>query len=328
MKNLLKNQLQIGLVLAACMAMTATATASELRPLLSRVQMMAHEYHSEAQWAAVFTELATVREAAARERRWTDLIDAVHLEASVRGLMRGEWETALDLLENTRARFQDQPVQNLRRIYVLMAELHARQGNEQAITDLMQAFRASPHYDPVQYPWRGGTGPDDPLMVTRPRATGRDSITLSTMERHRVAAQFAPGRPMLDIAGQNEHGQPARLSDYRGQVLLVDFWVPHFAAWQRNLPALQQTRQRYRPLGFEVIGVPLLPDIQRARSQARTLGADWPHWHVPRRTVSELGIFGDARNFLVDQQGVIRARDVRGADLDAWLETLLPNDFR
>jgi len=322
MKSLIKHQLQIGLVLAGCMA--TTATASELRPLLSRVQMMAHEYHSEAQWAAVFTELATVREAAARERRWTDLIDAVHLEASVRGLMRGEWETALDLLENTRARFQDQPVQNLRRIYVLMAELHARQGNEQAITDLMQAFRTSPHYDPVQYPWRGGTGPDDPLVVTRPSATGRDSITLSTMERHRVAAQFAPGRPMLDIAGQNERGQPVRLSDYRGQVVLVDFWVPHFVTWQRNLPALRQTRDRYRARGFTVIGVPLIPNIDHARTQARELGADWTQWRVDRRTLSQLGIFGDARNYLVDPQGTIRARDVRGGDLDAWLDVLLP----
>lgn len=303
--------------------MGAAAGPSDLRALLSRVQMMAHEYHSEAQWQQVYDELAAARAAAEQAGRWEDYIEALHLEASVRGLMRGEKAEALTLLENARTRFQDRPIRNVQRLYVLLAEIHARQGNEAAIAELMRQFRASPHYDPIAYPWRGGTGPGDPLQVTRPRATGRDSITLSTMERHRTAARFAPGRRLPSIAGRDAQGRTWNLDHFQGRVVLVDFWVPGFAVWQRQLPALRESYARYRPLGFEIIGIPLIPDVAQARRQAQAAGAQWPQWQVDRQVPAQLGIFGEARNFLVDAQGVIRARDVRGADLDAWLETLL-----
>jgi hypothetical protein len=301
----------------------ASALDAELQAVRSRVQAMSHGYYSEAQWTQAFEELAELRERAESRRQLETVIEIDILKAMVYSDMRRDPAAALALLEESLAQFRGQPVANVKQLYVQLAGLLARQGDERAIVSLIREFEESPHFDPVTYPFAGGSGPGDPLVVTRPRASGRDSITVSTMQRYRVDARYAPGRPFPDLEGVTPAGQRQRISDYQGRVVLVDFWFPEFTAWQRELPALQATLQRHHARGFVVIGVPLGRNPAQVEAMIRRAGLPWVQWHVSRADQTRLGVFGDARNFLLDANGMIVGRDLRGADLESAVQHLL-----
>ena len=300
------------------------ASSAERMHLTSRIQSMSHGYHSDAEWQDIFSRVAELRARAEREGNLEEVVELNVLEAMVQADMRGAPDKALALLKRTRERYYGQPVENLKRVYVETARIHARQGNERAISDLIEEFQKSPHFDPVTYPFTGGYGREVPLMVVRPRATGQDSITVTTMQRYRTQARFAPGRTMPEIAGvDHATGREVRLSDYRGNVVLVDFWFPGFVAWERDASNLAALHRTYRPGGFEIIGVPLGRDEQRVQQAIRRHGLAWPQIQVERHVPGQFGIFGDARNFLVDRNGVIVGRDLRGSDLAEALRVMM-----
>lgn len=314
--------LSVSVVLAQC-PVHASTLSSERLTLSSRVQAMSHGYHSEAEWQDVFERLAALRAQAERIGDHEEVVELTILEAMIQRDMRGDSAKAIELLDERRQAYHGQPVANLKRVYVEMARTHARTGNETAISRLIEEFRGSPHFDPVTYPFEGGRGPDVPLAVTRPHAAGDDSITVSTMERYRTEARYSPGRSMPEISGMDRAGRHVRLSDLRGSVVLVDFWIPGFTAWERDVANLVALHQKYRPAGFEILGIPLARDEHRIDAVVRQHGMAWPQIRVETRVSAQFGIFGDARNFLVDRNGMIVGRDLRGSDLADALRVML-----
>ena len=295
----------------------------EKQALLGRAHAMSHGYYAEAEWQEVFSGLHELRADAKRDGRPDRVIEIDRLEALIYSELRGDRDRALERLDATRRAYDQEAVATLKRVYTQMAELYAAKGDEQAIADLIRAFKESAHYDPVQYPYTGGSGPEDPLRVTRPRAVGADSMTVSTMERYRRRARYAPGRRMPEIEGTDQTGRTVRLSDFRGQLVLVDFWFPEFPAWRRDLPNLRNAYHRYQPRGFHVLGIPLGRRQERNRAFIREQNMTWPQLTVGREVAAQFGVFGDVTNFLVDANGIIVGRDLRGGNLDHAIEVML-----
>jgi thiol-disulfide isomerase/thioredoxin len=50
-------------------------------------------------------------------------------------------------------------------------------------------------------------------------------------------------------------GQPGGLSEYKGQVVLVNFWATWCGPCQQEMPLLDQMYKKYKPAGFTLIGV-------------------------------------------------------------------------
>src|SRR6201994_4428511 len=50
-------------------------------------------------------------------------------------------------------------------------------------------------------------------------------------------------------------GQPATLSQYQGQVVMVNFWATWCGPCQQEMPLLDQMYKKYKPAGFTLIGV-------------------------------------------------------------------------
>jgi peroxiredoxin len=50
-------------------------------------------------------------------------------------------------------------------------------------------------------------------------------------------------------------GQPAGLSQYKGQVVMVNFWATWCGPCQQEMPLLDQMYKKYKPAGFTLIGV-------------------------------------------------------------------------
>lgn len=305
----------LGLMLIFVTVTLGQLNESEKLALLGRIQVMGHGYHTSEEWAEVGNELTRLRTEAERAGQLDTVIEMNVIEAMMKSDQQRDVAGAIALLEQTKKTYFGRDVGNMKRVYVLLSELYARLGNELVIGQLIEEFKKSPYFDPDNYPYSGGQGRDVPLRVTRPRASGRDSVTVSTMERYRTLSRLAPGRMSPDVEGVNVQGQRVRLSDYRGRVVLVDFWLPESTLWSRDLPTLLTTYRHYKPAGFEIIGVYLGRDREAASQLIRDQGMSWEQWNVDRRTLGQLGIFGTALNFLVDRNGTIIARDLRGANL-------------
>lgn len=64
-----------------------------------------------------------------------------------------------------------------------------------------------------------------------------------------------PGKPAPDLVGVNQNGEPTKLSDLKGKVVLVDFWATWCGPCRASLPHIKELYEKYNSKGFEVFCV-------------------------------------------------------------------------
>lgn len=132
----------------------------------------------------------------------------------------------------------------------------------------------------------------------------------------------APDFALTDLAGRN-----ATLGDYRGKVLLLDFWATYCDSCRAELPALKALHQRFQPKGFELLAASM--DEAAPEAVAR-YAADFA---LPFRVVfaeAEVArayrVFGLPTKYLIDADGRIYRRyllETEPRTLERDIETLL-----
>lgn len=122
-------------------------------------------------------------------------------------------------------------------------------------------------------------------------------------------------------------GKKVSLKDFKGQYVLVDFWASWCVPCRRENPNIVKAYAKYHNKGFEVVAISL-DDKQAPWVKAiDTDSLPWKHLSDLKGWKSELalkyGINSIPSNFLVNKEGAIIAKDLRGKDLEAKLEELL-----
>ena len=69
------------------------------------------------------------------------------------------------------------------------------------------------------------------------------------MARLNLVGKLAP-----PIAGPDVDGRPVSLADYKGKVVLVDFWATWCPPCVASIPALNTLAQKYHDQGFVIVG--------------------------------------------------------------------------
>ena len=145
-------------------------------------------------------------------------------------------------------------------------------------------------------------------------AAGSPPLTAATPLQHFSA---------LDIAGQRWTA-----ADFRGRVVLIDFWATWCAPCLAELPRLKTLRAKHSRADFEVLGISL--DATSRQSLVSWLNRnriDWPQVHeragyaagVPRL----FGVDRLPRTVVIGRDGVIAAVDLRGERLAAAIDALV-----
>jgi len=129
---------------------------------------------------------------------------------------------------------------------------------------------------------------------------------------------------------QNDvNGNPVSLSSFRGKYVLIDFWASWCGPCRQENPNVVKAYNKFKTKNFTVLGVSL--DKAEAKdSWIAAIKADSLNW----TQVSDLNFWNNKvailyavqsipHNFLIDPNGKIIAKDLRGSDLDAKLTEIL-----
>jgi thiol-disulfide isomerase/thioredoxin len=142
-------------------------------------------------------------------------------------------------------------------------------------------------------------------------------------------SKLAVHSQMPDIALPNPEGDTLKLSDYRGDVVLVDFWASWCGPCRKANPHLVELYQKYNDHGFEIFGVSLDRNREAWLNGIEKDNLSWPqvsdlkYWNSS--VVKDFGISGIPFTVLVDEQGKILAKGLRGQALEDTLEKRFAN---
>ena len=113
-------------------------------------------------------------------------------------------------------------------------------------------------------------------------------------------------------------GRSVNLADYKGKVVLLDFWASWCVPCQTEIPRFMEWQQKYGTKGFQVVAVSMDDDEKAARRFVRRLKLNYP---VAMGTASLAesygGVLGLPANFIIDREGRIAAKYVGETDLKA-----------
>ncbi|HQQ60664.1 MAG: TlpA family protein disulfide reductase [Kiritimatiellae bacterium] len=296
---------------AGAFGQDAAAFDAKHNAVLSKLQSMGHGYYSEKEWAEIDQSVQELVSDAAARNDGDAIVKAAVIRAMVLSDMRRRHGEALEALAAARQKVAGMEGVDASKLFVKEAEVQAEAGNPAAVADVIAAYKASRYYDPKPYAWSGLTGPGDPLVMARPNATEGDSLPLTIMEKALVRAKSAPGVSFPEATLTDIRGRTFALSSLRGRVVLVDFFARGWKIWEESLPATTELWRRYSDAGLEIVSICLEPNA----TGLDALGLPWSVVAGAPDLTRALGIFGETTNYLLDSNGMVIARDLRGQDL-------------
>jgi peroxiredoxin len=135
----------------------------------------------------------------------------------------------------------------------------------------------------------------------------------------------AIGSVAPDFSQNDPEGNPVRLSDFRGKYLLLDFWASWCGPCRKENPNVVRVYDQYKDKNFEILGVSLdNPGAKQNWLNAISKdGLAWPQvsdlkgWQ--NAVAQQYSVQSIPQNFLLDPNGVIIAKNLRGNQLDEVL---------
>ena len=131
----------------------------------------------------------------------------------------------------------------------------------------------------------------------------------------------ASGNLAPDFVVTDLDGKKLSLSDYKGKVVLLDFWATWCSPCREEIPHFVDMQNKYGPQGFQVIGISMDDDAKPVREFYKQYKLNYPVAIGDDKLAEHFGgVLGLPVNFIIDRQGSIYAKRLGATDVSVFDE--------
>jgi peroxiredoxin len=143
------------------------------------------------------------------------------------------------------------------------------------------------------------------MQDSTPRFFKQTAMALVLMAGTAFAGDAGGPAPSFTLAALT--GQQAALSQYKGQVVMVNFWATWCGPCQQEMPLLDQMYRKYKPAGFTLIGVNVDKEAPAVKDLMARKPVSFPILLDPANQVSKAYHVDEMpSSVLIDRKGEIR----------------------
>ena len=134
-----------------------------------------------------------------------------------------------------------------------------------------------------------------------------------------------PGAPAPVFTLASRGGQNVSLEQYKGQVVMLNFWASWCGPCRQEMPLLESIYRKYNKMGFTMIGVNVEPDSNAANEWLKATPVSFPILYDRDSKVSKLyDVAGMPSTVIIDRSGKLRVlhRGYKPGDENEYLDSI------
>jgi peroxiredoxin len=122
-----------------------------------------------------------------------------------------------------------------------------------------------------------------------------------------LGATVDTNSPAPDFTLSAQSGKPVALTQFKGQVVMLNFWASWCGPCRQEMPLLDGIYKKYSKLGFTMLGINVEPDSKAANEWLRQTPVTFPILYDTDSKVSKLyGVSGMPSTVILDRKGTVR----------------------
>ncbi|WP_295124003.1 TlpA disulfide reductase family protein [uncultured Chitinophaga sp.] len=165
------------------------------------------------------------------------------------------------------------------------------------------------------------------LYATLPPALQASPMGVKLKDRLDGALRTQIGGAAPDFILNDAKGNPVALSSLKGKYVLLDFWASWCVPCRFENKNLVKAYAGYKDKGFEILGLSIDTDRNAWQQAIAEDGLNWMHVIDQKARESEVyklyTVGGIPMNFLIDKEGKIVGKGLRGKELETLLQQVL-----